>query len=536
MTVDTPAPRRPRLTSPIIRRILAINVLALAILVAGLLYHGQYRESLIASELAALRVHAELLAAALGESAEEDRPSGRQHLRPAMAVRMVHRLVETTGGRARLFAPDGTLIADTLNTTLRQVVEQQELMPPEGFEGDNPTPIMDRALNFYEQMMSLLPGRGPMPPYLEAPRQSAQDYPEVMTALSGEVGYAVRSARGSTMVLITAVPVQRYKQVLGALMLTRNSDNIHSALREVRLDILKVFAIALAVTVLLSLYLAGTIARPVRRLAAAAESVRHGHHRQHEIPDFGTRGDEIGELSLSLKEMTEALWTRMDAIESFAADVSHEIKNPLTSLRSAVETAARVKDPAQQKKLMDIILDDVQRLDRLISDISDASRLDSELSKAEPERLDLGALLETLIDARNETSEQIIDFARDGKLSLKGIESRLGQVFANLLANAASFSPPDGSILVHASGNRKQIVITIDDEGPGIPESKLQAIFERFYSERPDAEKFGTHSGLGLSISRQIIEAHDGSIVAENRMDNNGRIVGARFRVTLPKG
>lgn len=535
MTPETTAPRRPRLSSPIIRRILAINVLALAILVAGLLYHGQYRESLIASELQALRVHAELLAAALGESAEEDEPTGTQSLRPAMAVRMVHRLVETTGGRARLFGPDGSLIADTQNTT-HQVVEKQELLPPEGMETDNPLPFLDRALIFYERMLNLLPGLGALPPYLESATQNARDYPEVIAALEGETGFAVRSVPGNSLVLITAVPVQRYKMVLGALMLTRSSSDINLALREVRLDILKVFAIALAVTVLLSLYLASTIARPVRRLAEAAERVRHGHHRQHEIPDFGDRGDEIGELSLALKEMTDALWARMDAIESFAADVSHEIKNPLTSLRSAVETAARIKDPEQQKKLMDIILDDVQRLDRLISDISDASRLDSELSKAELETVDLERLLTTLIDARNETGGHVIDFTCIGELTLEGIESRLGQVFANLLANALSFSPANGSITVQALAQGKQVVVIVDDEGPGIPENKLQAIFERFYTERPDAEKFGTHSGLGLSISRQIVEALGGTLNAENRRDENGKISGARFTVTLPKG
>lgn len=535
MTTETPPARRPRLSSPILRRILAINILALAILVAGLLYLGQYRESLIASELAALRVHAEMLAAALGESADEDIPSGRQQLRPSMAVRMVHRLVETTGGRARLFAPDGVLIADTRRTTDKRGI-QQEVLPPPGADIEGSATLLDRTLDTYEHLLTLLPGRGPMPPYLENVRQKASDYPEVVAALFGEPDYAVRSTEGGGMALITAVPVQRYKQVLGALMLSKNSDDIELALREVRIDILKVFAVALAVTILLSLYLAGTIARPIRRLAEAAEQVRHGHHRQHEIPDFGIRGDEIGELSLSLKDMTEALWARMDAIESFAADVSHEIKNPLTSLKSAVETAARVKDPAQQKKLMEIILDDVGRLDRLISDISDASRLDSELSKAETAGVDLGALLSTLIDARNETADHKIVFSGEGELVINGIESRLGQVFANLIANALSFSPQKGSVSVNALGRGKQVTIFVDDDGPGIPQGKLDAIFERFYSERPQAEKFGTHSGLGLSISRQIVEAHGGAITAENRTDEEGRITGARITLTLPKG
>jgi len=534
MTSENYQPRRPKLPSPIIRKILAINVLALAILVAGLLYLGQYRESLIATELAALRVHAEMLAAALGESAAEDIPTGIQHLRPAMAVRMVGRLVETTGGRARLFAPNGTLIADTEGSKSRMSI-QQEVLPPPGADVEDSPSLLDKALNTYEHLLTLFPGRGAMAPYIEKARSHASDYPEVKQALYGERGFAVRSTYGGGMILIIAVPVQRYKQVLGGLMLSKNSDDIELALREVRIDILKVFAIALSVTVLLSLYLAGTIARPVRRLAEAAEKVRHGHHRQHEIPDFGARGDEIGELSLSLKDMTEALWERMDAIESFAADVSHEIKNPLTSLKSAVETAARINDPEQQQKLMDIILDDVERLDRLISDISDASRLDAELSKAEPTKIDLGKLLLPLIDSREETTGQKIDFISSGNLTINAIESRMGQVFANLLANALSFSPKGGSVSVQANGHGPQVEIFFDDEGPGIPEGKLETIFQRFYTERPAVEKFGTHSGLGLSISRQIIESHDGTLEAENRVDDNGVVIGARFKISLPK-
>ena len=532
---DSSFSRRPRLSSPIIRRILAINVLALAILVGGLLYLGQYREGLIVSELVALRVNAEMLAAALGESSAEDIPSGEQHLRPAMAVRMVHRLVETTGGRARLFSPDGALIADTRRTTARRGVVKKQLPPPENQEINGDT-LLEKSLDAYEHLLALLPGRSSIPPYIENTRQHASDYPEVSSALSGESDYAVRTLDGGEMVLIFAVPVQRYKQVLGALMLSKDSDDIELALREVRIDILKVFAVALAVTVLLSLYLASTIARPVRRLAEAAEKVRHGHHRQHEIPDFGDRGDEIGELSRSLKDMTEALWARMNAIESFAADVAHEIKNPLTSLRSAVETAARVKNPVQQKQLMEIILNDVHRLDRLISDISDASRLDSELSRAQTDSVDLSRLLSTLIEAHSESNGWTIDFITDGDLTIDGIESRLGQVFTNLLVNALSFSPSDGSVSVYASGGNSQVRVIFDDEGPGLPEGKLQAIFERFYTERPENEEFGTHSGLGLSISRQIVENHSGTITAENRIGEDGEIIGARFTVILPKG
>lgn len=520
-------------SSPILRRILAINMLALVILVAGLMYLGEYRKSLIASELASLAVHGEMLAAALGESATGG--GVRQDLRPAMATQMVHRLVAATGGRARLFAADGVLIADS-RSTFGPVgsVQSMELPPP---DDDNAWGNFDLALDAYEYMTRLLPGGGNFPLYREQSRQRAGDYEEVTAALRGEARTDVRRVGDGGMLLITAVPVQRYKQVLGAVMLTRGGGDIEAALRQVRIDILKVFVVALAITVALSLYLANTIARPVRLLAEAAERVRHGHHRQHTIPDCGGRKDEIGELSLALKDMTEALWTRMDAIESFAADVAHEIKNPLTSLRSAVETAARIENPDKQRQLMDIILNDVQRLDRLISDISAASRLDAELSRAETAPVDLRPLLISLLEARRVSGGHDIVFhiTGDADLHMDGIESRLGQVFANLLSNAASFSPPGGRIVVTASGDDDAITVSIDDDGPGIPNANRETIFERFYTERPEAEEFGVHSGLGLSISKQIIEAHDGTVCAENRSAENGETVGARFTVRLPR-
>ncbi|MEO0035922.1 MAG: hypothetical protein RLZZ501_1945, partial [Pseudomonadota bacterium] len=295
------------------------------------------------------------------------------------------------------------------------------------------------------------------------------------------------------------------------------------------------FLLSLALTVGLSLYLAGTIARPVRRLALAAERVRHGQGRAALIPDLSRRGDEIGELSVALKEMTEALWRRMDAIEAFAADVAHEIKNPLTSLRSAVETAARIEDPDRRRRLMAIIQDDVGRLDRLISDISDASRIDAEMSRAEAGAVAVAAMLDTLFEVYRVTRAEsgptfTLDRPANDPLTVWGIESRLVQVLRNLITNAMSFSPPGGVIRLVACRGGGWVRVTIEDQGPGIPPNKLDAIFDRFYSERPEGEKFGTHSGLGLSISRQIVEAHGGRIRAENRAEG-----GARFIVELPE-
>jgi two-component system sensor histidine kinase ChvG len=322
-------------------------------------------------------------------------------------------------------------------------------------------------------------------------------------------------------------------------LLSIGSSEIEEELRTVRLELLRIFGVALLVTVLLSFYLAGTIARPIRRLAAAAERAR-GRGARVEIPDFTGRGDEIGDLSGSLREMTDALWQRMSAIESFAADVAHEIKNPLSSLRSAVETAIRIEDPANQRRLMAIILNDVERLDRLITDISDASRLDAELGRGELALIDITAMLRALVDVHEATRTDcsprlVLEILERGRpLIVPGIETRLSQVFRNVIGNAVSFSPTRGEISLTARHDGRAVLVTVEDEGPGIPDDKLTAIFDRFYTERPLGEKFGTHSGLGLSISKQIIEAHRGMIWAENRKDGGGAVIGARFCVRLP--
>jgi two-component system sensor histidine kinase ChvG len=529
------APARPRRHISLTWRILALNVLALVTLVVGLLYLDRYRTSLIDAELDSLRVQAHIFAEAFGESAVTTSASEGQDYLTANTRPLVRRLAEPANLRARLFAINGDLIADSRALTgPGGMVQIAELPPPD----PEPT-IFDRVVDAYEWVLSLFPRRE-FQPYRESAPQVATDYPEAVRALRGETGSAVRTAPRSGLILSVAVPVSRYKQVLGAIMLSTDSRDIEESLRSVRIDILNVFAIVLIATVLMSLYLAGTIARPVRRLAAAAEQVGLGHARGVVIPDFSRRGDEIGDLSTALREMTDALWSRMDAIERFAADVAHEIKNPLSSLRSAVETVSRIEDIPQQRKLMAIIADDVKRLDRLISDISDASRLDAELSRAESQPVDIATMLAILVEIHQTTEpaggvrlESKIDDAKD--LVVFGIEDRLVQVFRNLISNAISFSPAGGTILLRAWRDGSWVNIAVEDQGPGVPEDKREAIFDRFYTERPKGEKFGTHSGLGLSISKQIITAHNGRIWAENIHESGSdtAVRGARFVVAL---
>jgi len=532
--------RRP--SSSLTRRILAINLLVLAVPVGGFFFLDQYQESLIDAEIEALRVQGEVFAGALGAGAVVIAPGVGQLVDPVRASLMLRRLTAPTQTRARLFSENGALIADTQALIdPRGLVRVRELPPTDDFAP------WAWARKRFLAVLDWSPRQGEIPIYQERSPQRASDYRETIAALADEPSASVRRhASGGSMVISVSIPVKRYKQVVGALMLSHGSGEIERAMRAIRVDILQVFGVALAVTILLSVYLAATIARPLKRLAAAAERVRAGSGRHTAIPDFAGRRDEIGDLGRDLRAMTEALWQRMDAIERFAADVSHELKNPLTSLRSAVETVARVEDPAQQKKLMSIILDDVGRLDRLISDISDASRLDAELSRDPPSNVDLRDVLGALIEILAATSETriVLDMEPGSDLTVCAFEDRLGQVFRNIITNAQSFSPPDGRILISASRtNRREgdiITVTVDDEGPGIPEANLESIFRRFYSDRPTmgpdgkSERLGTHSGLGLSISRQIVEAAAGELWAENRRGVDNRIEGARFVVRFP--
>jgi two-component system sensor histidine kinase ChvG len=530
----TPRWRRRRGLSPLTVRVLAVNVLALVILALGLLYLDRYQQSLTESEFDALEMQARLIAGALGEGATGVSDSGEPTLDYGAAQALVRRLAEPTTARVRLFDAGGRLVIDSQLSARQGSLVQ--VMPLPDIEPSNP--INRVVIGLYEWVFNWWPRREHLAMFPAGLVLSGTQLPEAEAALGGDAAAETYAGSDRHLVLSVGMPVQRYRQVVGALAVSGSSQAIDEAVRSVRLDILAVFAAALAVTVLMSVYLAGTIARPIRRLAIAAERVRQGRSRA-VIPDFSHRRDEIGDLSSALRDMTHALSERLEAIESFAADVAHEIKNPLTSLRSAIETVARVSDPAQQRRLMALVLDDIQRLDRLISDISSASRLDAELARAEPVPVDLAELLAAVVevhrasDAPDQPQLQLDADPRAG-LTVAGIEDRLVQVFRNLLANALSFSPLGGVIRLVAVRIGPTVRVSIEDEGPGIPAGKEQAIFDRFYSERPKSEKFGLHSGLGLSISKQIVEAHGGTVRAENRVERDGTVCGARFIVQFP--
>jgi two-component system sensor histidine kinase ChvG len=523
--------------SPLLRRILLVNALPLGLLVAALLYLDTYQDGLIDAEAASLRVQAQVFAGAIGESATSIEDPERPVLVPDLARPLLRRLVEPTPfAQARLYAPDGELVADSrVIMGPGGAVTTEPLPPPPPQRG----PLAAAVVAAYETVMALLP-RGASFPTIPGDGEWTPDIrPLLATATAGQGAPLVRRTEDGRLVVSVAVPALRNRHVVGVVLLTREAREVDEALFQVRMTIIAAFALALALTVALSFYLSTTIARPLLRLARAAERMREGRGRRgHVLPSLKARRDEIGALAQALDESAAALWARMDAIERFAADVAHEIKNPLTSIRSAIETLRRVQDPERQKRLLAVIAEDVQRLDRLISDISDASRVDTELARTTTERVDVAPILATLADIHETTrapdGPRVVLEAPESGLVVNGVEGRLVQVFRNLIGNAVSFSPPGGTIRLIGRRAGGVIEIAVEDEGPGIPEAKLEHIFERFYSERPKGERFGAHSGLGLSISRQIVEALKGRITAENRRDASGAVMGARFVVRLP--
>lgn len=557
--------------SSLTRRIVVLNLIGLAILVSGILYLNQFRAGLIDAKVQSLLTQGEIIARAIAASAGVDTgetqidpetllekeigqsgPGGTDDpfsnalgftIDPERAAPILRPLVKPTGSRARIYNRDGTLILDSDTFYSRGEVLRYDLPPPETSEPDALT-------TFWGAVTNQLQPTG-LPVYTDIGGANGKAYPEVATALTGTSVPIVRKNDKGEIVVSVAVPVQRMRAVLGVLLLSTRGGDIDDIVAAERMSIFRVSAFAAAVTVVLSLILANTIAGPMQRLAAAAERVRHSVKARAEIPDFTDRSDEIGHLSGALRDMTGALYRRIDAIESFAADVAHELKNPLTSLRSATETLPLAKTEESRERLMEIIQHDVRRLDRLISDISDASRLDAELAREDAELVNMDDLLRATVSLfndihRDDIPEVVIDVAYAPgahPYRVNGHDSRLHQVIVNLLENAISFSPPDGRVAVRARRIGTEIQIAVEDEGPGIPEENLERIFERFYTDRPQ-ENFGQNSGLGLNISRQIVVAHGGKLYAENRPARTpgrgkgdaqqGKSGGARFVIRLP--
>jgi two-component system sensor histidine kinase ChvG len=567
-------------SSSLTRRIVVLNLGGLLVLVVAFLLFNQFRADIIAARTQSLKTQAGIISAAIAASAtvetdtiivdpekllqlapkedkekpQDDEDSIEFSINPERVGPLLHRLVTPTHTRARIYDRDGLLLLDSSTLSLRDLAPRAETT------AEN-QPWWLRAWNDFRR--SFTPAKK---------RRAAEEWatngksmPEVAAALAGRTESAVGPGSADETIVSVAAPIQRAGSAIrGALLLSTQGGDIDTVIASERWALLRVFLVLATVMLMLSLSLAHTIAEPVRKLAEAAERVRRGIKSRQQIPDFSDRSDEIGHLSSALRDMTQALYNRIDAIESFAADVAHELKNPLTSLRSAVETLPRVKSSPSRDRLLEIMQHDVRRLDRLISDISDASRLDAELARGDAVPVDLVELAKAVVamvadSPRSNgvtvklTVEQLGGAPRQTDFVVLGHDSRLAQVLTNLIDNACSFSQPGGETRVtlrRASGppdedgtsGRGEVWAIVDDDGPGIPPHALERIFERFYTDRPE-QGFGQNSGLGLSISRQIVEAHGGRIWAENRPGPQRPATddapathgsGARFVVALP--
>lgn len=555
--------------SPLAWRLLMVNLLAPVLLVAGMFYMDHYQKGLIEGEIKFLKVQAELISVAVGEGAVasefissllptgQDRSEEEGFFHPRAfrenfltdgdfgrsgdllsraprevfrldafpARHILRRLASLNNVRVRLFDHNGVLTADSLQTGAA--------LPDGGKKNETDFFLWG---DFFDSKK--------LPAYDEPKNQTAFDYEEVGTALGdGLFSYKIRYKEGEGQILSAALPIIYNDQIIGALLVNGGVENVIRNLVAFRLAVLRLFTVAFIVTILLSFFMVRTIVTPLNKLSSAAVNIRVGGGRRQVIPDETGRKDEIGDLSGALIKMTDALWERLDATERFAADVAHEIKNPLSSMRSAVETLDMISDPEKKQRLMKIIREDILRLDRLITDISNLSRLDAELSREEFEPVEIHSLLSSMIEVYNlgkDAQERGLRFVLDWKRGMpdkavvQGMETRLAQVFYNLIGNAISFSPDNGTIRVSAGKKDHNVVLNFDDEGSGIPPGDEEKLFRRFYCERPTGEQFGHHSGLGLSISEKIVTGLGGVIYATNRKDGNGKICGARLVVILP--
>lgn len=547
------------------------NMFGLVILVLGILYLNQLRAGLVGAKVESLQTQGEIIAGAIAASATADTekiivdPESLLEtgpdapffqgdafsipefpIDPERVAPVLRRLVQPTGTRARIYDADSTLIIDSRRLYSGDALKRLELPPPQA----EPSKFFTKLERWFKRVMFY----SDLPLYREDNLGDGKVYDEVGAAMAGTTTPMVRVNLKGKHVVSVAVPIRRLRRVLGVLLLSTQGGNIEQTIRSERRAIIRLTIFAIGVSLLTSLFLTRYIAQPMRRLSAAAQRVSESIKAREEIPDLSNRKDEIGQLSTSFREMTASLYRRLDAIETFAADVSHELKNPLTSLRSAAETLELIKDEDQRRRLVEIIQKDVKRLDRLISDISDASRLDVELAREATSQINIAALLEGTVNVFNDihrgnqphvTLEIETPKNGQGEFLVKGHENRLGQVFNNLLDNAISFSPENGKIWIKAKQADKVVLIYVEDEGPGIPPDLKEKIFERFYTDRPESEGFGNNSGLGLNISKQIITAHRGRIWVENRyreaIDSDAatstkqtKPLGARFIIELP--
>ena len=524
---------RKKLTiSPLLLRLLTLNILALFFLLGGLFSIDRYQHTLQENEFKKLEDEGRILSQAIGRAILPIEDYKSQFIITSEAQETISFLLGKSRVRIRLFSYQGDLLADSERSVgFQSRVKSIEL------------PLIQEKNFFrisfekiYSYVSLFLAKTSNLDIYSENTLQQAEDYEEVLKALYGEETRLIRQLDSGKKLFGVALPVQSYKKITGAILLTFDSTNIENKLKDFRFEVFKIFFLALFLTICVSIYLSTNIVKPIRKLANFARNINPSEGRRVSIPQFSGRKDEIQDLAISIKEMLNSIWNRMDAIENFAADVAHEIKNPLTSLKSAVDVASTTKNKKQIDKLTKIINQDIQRLDRLVTDISNASRLDAELSREGMKKINIKTILDETVKFYNREKNKILfSFSDNSNYFVYGNEQRLSQVFNNLIDNAISFNKKNKQIEINLKSMKNDLNIEICDYGPGIHKNNFIKIFDRFYTERPSNEKFGQHSGLGLSIVKQILDIHKGLIKVENRIGKDNKIKGAKFILTLKK-
>ena len=549
-------------SASLLRRILVSNLMGFFILLGGILYLGWFHTWLIDAKLDALKTQGKIIADAIAANATvvrehivldpnklPDTPDAAQQqfpgdgladlelsIHPEDVTPILRKLIQPTNTRARIYARDGTLIVDTARSLAQWTALRNEQSEKQHPKTQNIWSLLTRY--FFKE---------PLPVYQEIGSSNGMAYKEVRTALEGEEHSMLLLNKKGEQIVSMALPIRRFKSVQGVLLLSTLPGQIDKILREERTVILILAAIALLASVVTSLLLARTVAGPMRRLSAAADQVSRNIAAPQQLPELADRHDEVGQMAGAFQAMTAALYKRIEASEKFAADVAHELKNPLTAARSTAESLGFAKTPEERDQLIEQIQAELKRLNRLITDVSNASRLDAELARKEMRTIDVTTMLRNvvsifrdIIGGDNRRVELVIaPEPHNGAYFVVGDEGRLGQVLTNLLDNAVSFSPEGGVVTVRARASGPYVEILVEDQGPGIPADRLEMIFDRFYSDRPATDQSrGKNSGLGLSISREIALAHGGQIVADNRREAgagvNAQPAGACFVVRLP--
>jgi two-component system, OmpR family, sensor histidine kinase ChvG len=522
----------PRPLSRLTYKIMGINLLAVAILVMGLLYLDQFREKITETELQLLSTETRLYGSLLNDE------KYRSDFSSQTAKSLIQNLTTQEFQTLYIFDIQGHLLVE-VNSRVQKLPEKKIT------DNENSANWFGRNLEkTFVSLTDFISPKFQLPPYPDLQEKHARFFPDAEDALAGDQSLSAWSDPNGQLILSSSFPLidPKTNEVIAALLVTRHNQSITDTFTSMRLAILRMFLISLLITAVFSLYLAAQIGHPLRRLAYMVDLVRNNQATTADLPDYSLRKDEIGELSVALREMSVALEQRYQAIDKFAADVAHELKNPLSSLKSALETLDRIENPEDKKRLATIMRQDLNRMDRLITDISKASRLDSELSRDIAEKIDIGQLIKKIIERFERTLQQDLNsksilfkcIGFEEPCFVIGTSIRLEQVFENIISNAVSFSPSPAMISIFLKSDKKQVLIQIQDQGKGISENTAEKIFERFYTDRSEQKSFGLHSGLGLSIAKQIIEAHDGTIRAFNHQTQDGKILGAVFEISLP--